>query len=149
MPDWFKNECADCKSYITSNAKKMIPEVQKYFPEEWQLIKQKYGGQSSVENNLSSEFKIVPTYLEPSKPSSQNPGQKSHPVSSTPSKPPSRIPGQKSRPINPVSSKPTSQISVTDLFSNDPSYGAKAVICLIEKKGCDPLTQYFKCKFYK
>ncbi|XP_057339260.1 uncharacterized protein LOC130676776 isoform X1 [Microplitis mediator] len=139
MPDWFKNECANCDFMIKTYAKEMIPEVQKYFPDDWQLIKQKYGGQSSVQKIDSnpagkvddqSEFKIIPTYLEPSIQHSQ-------------------YPGHKYRPGTPVSKKPTSQISVTDVFSNNPSYGAKAVICLVEKKGCDPMTQYFKLSMYQ
>ncbi|XP_044593787.1 uncharacterized protein LOC123271501 [Cotesia glomerata] len=132
LPDWFKNECADCDSMIKSEAKKRIPNIQKYFPEDWQLIEQKYGGKSTAKQTR-------PTFSAPSKSTIVIGGEKSRPKFSAPSKPTD----QDNQPREKlIISGNTASPEV--LFANDQSFGAKAVVCLIMKKNCDEQMKFFK-----
>ncbi|KAH0568537.1 hypothetical protein KQX54_021152 [Cotesia glomerata] len=134
LPDWFKNECADCDSMIKSEAKKRIPNIQKYFPEDWQLIEQKYGGKSTAKQTR-------PTFSAPSKSTIVIGGEKSRPKFSAPSKPTD----QDNQPREKlIISGNTASPEV--LFANDQSFGAKAVVCLIMKKNCDEQMKFFKSK---
>lgn len=134
LPDWFKNECADCNPMIKSEAKKRIPDIQKYFPEDWQLIEQKYGGKSNARQTR-------PTFSAPSKPTIVIEEEKSRPKFSAPSKPTDRYnQPQKKLTISENSASPEV------LFANDRSFGAKAVLCLVMKKNCDWQMKIFKSK---
>ncbi|KAG8036505.1 hypothetical protein G9C98_003827 [Cotesia typhae] len=155
LPDWFKNECADCNPMIKSEAKKRIPDIQKYFPEDWQLIEQKYGGKLNAKHTRQ-------TFSAPSKPTTVIKEEKSRPKFSAPSKPTIVIEEDKSRPkfsepskLTDRNNKPQDKLTISEnaaspevLFANDRSFGAKAVLCLVLKKNCDWQMKVFKKSMY-